>query len=352
MYPSTIEQLENTNRMRFLRHRYKDPFTGKDDWRMLHAGPGGQLTDSKVKPVGLGNVPGSGSDANSSSSFGSASTGTGFGSSTNTGSGFGQSGFGQSGFGSSENADAVVVPNGPQRPPAISANGAPTVRSGDETAGAPGESDQSADLRQQIAAAEQSQPVLPSENAGQTGSSETAGANANQSAAGASQSQLGQGQAGQNGASGQAGASGVPSEQNAMDTMRKMLGNSGSGNPAIGAPLQGGTSGTGGIGQISNGGIAGVASKAKGHTIKVVNDQTDYSLWEFYYDPTKDLTKGMPGIGNATGNNGQPGAGTNGTNAAGSGGQSMFQTNSSQSGFGQSGMNSPPAGTTSPGPSR
>src|SRR5215470_1148261 len=37
-YPNTLEQLENTNNMRFLRQRYKDPFTGKDDWRLLHVG--------------------------------------------------------------------------------------------------------------------------------------------------------------------------------------------------------------------------------------------------------------------------------------------------------------------------
>ena len=44
-----MEALENTNRMRFLRNRYVDPFTGKDDWRLLHAGPGGIILDSKVK---------------------------------------------------------------------------------------------------------------------------------------------------------------------------------------------------------------------------------------------------------------------------------------------------------------
>src|SRR5215467_7343648 len=37
-YPLTLDQLENTNNMRFLRKRYKDPFTGKDDWRLLHPG--------------------------------------------------------------------------------------------------------------------------------------------------------------------------------------------------------------------------------------------------------------------------------------------------------------------------
>ena len=34
MYPASIDQLENTNRMRFLRHRFKDPLTGNDDWRL------------------------------------------------------------------------------------------------------------------------------------------------------------------------------------------------------------------------------------------------------------------------------------------------------------------------------
>lgn len=37
-YPVSLDQLESTNNIRFLRKRYKDPFTGKDDWRLLHPG--------------------------------------------------------------------------------------------------------------------------------------------------------------------------------------------------------------------------------------------------------------------------------------------------------------------------
>ncbi|HEX8985298.1 MAG TPA: hypothetical protein VF767_07700, partial [Bryobacteraceae bacterium] len=48
-YPPTIEALENTNNIRFLRRRYKDPMTGKDDWRIIHAGPGGIFTDSVTR---------------------------------------------------------------------------------------------------------------------------------------------------------------------------------------------------------------------------------------------------------------------------------------------------------------
>jgi type II secretory pathway pseudopilin PulG len=36
-YPTRIEDLENTNNMRFLRRRYKDPITGKE-FRLLHFG--------------------------------------------------------------------------------------------------------------------------------------------------------------------------------------------------------------------------------------------------------------------------------------------------------------------------
>lgn len=45
-FPSSIDELENTNNQRFLRRRYVDPMTGKADWRILHAGPGGVITDS------------------------------------------------------------------------------------------------------------------------------------------------------------------------------------------------------------------------------------------------------------------------------------------------------------------
>src|SRR5215470_12523323 len=50
-YPSSIDQLENTNKIRFLRKRYVDPMTGKDDWKIIHLG------EAHVKPVGLFGQP-------------------------------------------------------------------------------------------------------------------------------------------------------------------------------------------------------------------------------------------------------------------------------------------------------
>ena len=37
-YPASIEQLENTNHVRFLRKKYVDPITGESDWKMVHVG--------------------------------------------------------------------------------------------------------------------------------------------------------------------------------------------------------------------------------------------------------------------------------------------------------------------------
>src|SRR5258708_17489031 len=37
-YPLSLEQLEDTNHLRFLRKRYNDPMTGEADWRLIHVG--------------------------------------------------------------------------------------------------------------------------------------------------------------------------------------------------------------------------------------------------------------------------------------------------------------------------
>jgi type II secretory pathway pseudopilin PulG len=50
-YPTDIKQLENTNQIRFLRKRYKDPITGQDDWRLIHMG------EAKVPPLGFFGQP-------------------------------------------------------------------------------------------------------------------------------------------------------------------------------------------------------------------------------------------------------------------------------------------------------
>src|SRR5579872_6562728 len=45
-WPANLDELESLNNRRFLRRRYKDPMTGKDEWRLIHIN-NGVLTDSK-----------------------------------------------------------------------------------------------------------------------------------------------------------------------------------------------------------------------------------------------------------------------------------------------------------------
>src|SRR3954447_19284306 len=45
-YPADLDALQSTQNLRFLRRKYVDPMTGKDDWRIIHVGPGGVFTDS------------------------------------------------------------------------------------------------------------------------------------------------------------------------------------------------------------------------------------------------------------------------------------------------------------------
>src|ERR1700690_1483805 len=66
-YPTRLEELENTNNIRFLRKRYKDPITGKD-FKLLHVG---EVQLTSAPGVGLG-VAASAMGANAATAGGAA----------------------------------------------------------------------------------------------------------------------------------------------------------------------------------------------------------------------------------------------------------------------------------------
>src|SRR5438270_1030190 len=97
-YPSNLDQLENTNNIRFVRRRYLDPLTGKDDWAPIQFGQarpavgffGQKVTNTGgLSPSGVGLGPssiGTGlSGAGASTSANSPSAGSTAGPGTNTG---------------------------------------------------------------------------------------------------------------------------------------------------------------------------------------------------------------------------------------------------------------------------
>ncbi len=93
-YPTTIDQLVKTENQRFLRKRYLDPMTGKDDWRIIHYGEQrvptmglfGQAVQQQagmtpgVNNTGVAATGGSSSPFGSSGVGGVGSSGAGFGS--------------------------------------------------------------------------------------------------------------------------------------------------------------------------------------------------------------------------------------------------------------------------------
>src|SRR5580704_17403556 len=85
-YPTKIEDLENTNNKRFLRRRYVDPMTGKDEWRLIHVNAAGQLVDSVVqKPPASPTANGQDPNNPSAPPGNGTGTGTANGSTNNTG---------------------------------------------------------------------------------------------------------------------------------------------------------------------------------------------------------------------------------------------------------------------------
>lgn len=313
-FPPSIEALENTNRMRFLRHKFDDPFTGKDDWRLLHAGPGGMIVDSKVKTnskVDANGKPveGSAAASNPSASPGFASQGfasQGFGQSSKQASNQGFTAFGGSGSNSDSSTTAPEATVAPiqQRPPAIPVNrgdlsgtpgeaGQPAIGTATQPLGQPGDS------LVQPNNIHSPEGVIVPENA--AAPSAPAG-NASQDPQAVLRSLLNRPQ-------------NPPAAQQQQNSRR--------------------------TGTIISGGIAGVASKASGHSIKLVNDQDNYSLWEFYYDMTKDANKALAAAQGSISRTGNPAANSP---TSGFGPSSTF---SSSKGFSLSNSNNSTAG---PGP--
>jgi hypothetical protein len=307
-YPPTIDALENTNRIRFLRRRYKDPLTGEDNWRLIHMSLGGPI-DSLIKPLnGNGNGQPFGQNASNQDGFGQG----GFGQGGSSQSGFGQSGLGQSGFGQNStpqnnsqpdpNAPLTNPQNGlqadpspypPRRGPAVSAAGADGEGGGAQSAqldpatgqpvfgekqGVPPQATGTAATFQFDA---QAQLQAGGQN-GQAGAGGPAGLNSNTA-------QQGAGQPGQPGVATAANANqpGVDPNSSVANQILRTAG------PTI-TPQQPQAQ-PGPVNPFSAGSLGGVASRGKGHAIKVINDQTDYAKWEFIYDYRKDTGAGGQG---------------------------------------------------------
>lgn len=383
-YPPNIEALEKTNQVRYLRNRYKDPFTGKDDWRLLHAGPNGMLVDSKVQqsPVagavaaangGTGNQTGSGIGA-----FGAGNNAGGLnasgGNTVSSAANASIAGFGAPGA-NNNNAGGAVSPQGGfgnnrAATPAASTFGgffSQPTNTASSTTGPDGQATANAKGDNPFSAAAQRAPTaVANTGAAATGSAtgpdgQTLDDGGQPSAALPRNGRTAATGSGPGNDAAPGGPStGMPDNSavgpNGLASNPQYTG-SGPSAPSVSrgvsapnAPGGAGAFGTGGgnfgrpnssMGSLQNANLAGVASKADGLSIKAINDQEKYQLWEFFYDPTKDPMRGAAGVaGGGTNNAGNNNANRTQSAGQGTGGFGGFNSTGIGAGNRSSGNNS------------
>ena len=342
-YPSEMDDLEDTNGVRFLRRRYKDPMNpAEDEWRIIHMGPDGSFKDSLIYDLKEEE------DQQNAGRSGGMQPSASIGASPSQ---LRQGGY-QSGY-------PGYVPNdgrfrGGDRARNARESAAPEIPGqGALIPGwIPGQSPPP-DPNQPLAVDEYGNPIPPGQQA-QGGAGRQASQNQYPGYSRTLPSQMppnqpgqqrrqqsGRAQAGRNQLGyGQAGSAGTPS---APQPARSASAPSAFGNPgAFGAqgggqaadiikgllttPRPGGLAGIRGRqnrsqqGSSFKGGIAGVASKAEEQGVKIYEGREYFNEWEFVYDYRSDNAFGGAAMGPqmaAAGGSQRLPAGQPGTSAAG-----------------------------------
>ena len=331
-YPASMEELENTNGQRFLRRRFADPMTGKKEWRFIHAGPGGVLTDSVdskppdqkdqsapqnfITDLGLTsssfNPATSGDGVNLATRRRPSDSGAGGGGGDDSGNNTQQSNSGIAGY----NGPVMVLPDGRIVPANSSGTYTPP---GSGPAGASGRIAPMPGMVPGGLPLGARPPGAPGAMAGQI----NPGLPPMMPGGVAVQQGLPQGAASPVGPPGAAASLINQILTNPRGAIpgappQPQQGQQGQQIQQLQQPLgqaQGQTGGSLGSAppqqqqNVIGAGIAGVASKKESESIKTINDHTKYNEWEFVYDITKDPLRQGQGKAGAQGASGGPGRG-------------------------------------------
>ena len=332
--PANMDELEKYQEMRFLRHRYKDPFTGKEEWRLIHVGAGGVLTDSliqKANPLGGKDAKGQNADGSQNPGFQQTNTTAANGQpdpndATPGGLNMATARRPSDKMAGGQTQGAPVDPNNPNAPPVAPQDPNQAQQQPPQQPQQPplypGQVQQYPGQVQQLPGQVQQFPGQVQQFPGQVQQTQFTG----QAPPNPGQPQFpGQPQL--------PGQPGFPQPvQNANNPYPQPQPNgqpSGQPTTALGAIQQaifsprqppagvGSSFGNGSNTLGGGGGIAGVATTYKGPSIKVINEHQKYQEWEFVYDLKKDKSV----MGPAAGQNGAGGAGMNGANGMNGGTQ-------------------------------
>jgi hypothetical protein len=312
-YPASIEELENFNNHRYLRRRYLDPMTGKDEWRLVHIN-GGVLTDS-VTTQGKNNL--ANGQPGSSTSTGSTYISTQAYMDVPTGDNGGAGGVNRAlNRRPSDGAGAPGDPNNPGAPsgtpgdpnaPVAGGSGALPPAGGPGGAATPGSAGSTPG---QNPSGIPPIPGLPGQVPGTaSGTTDPSAQQPGGSSPGGMPAGFGPG----------AGTPGAPGngQSSTQSAAAQLIGN------LLTQPRPGGMP-SGMPGATMGGGIAGVASKYESEGIMVINQRTKINEWEYIFDASKWRAPPNPVSGsvgnqiqpNGTGNNNSNGLGTNTTSPA------------------------------------
>jgi len=266
-FPPTIKALENTMGVRYLRNKYKDPTSGKAEWRVIHYG------QAKAQSIGLFGQPIPGGMAGGIGPIGGNCGIPGLNGTSNTLSGTGSSSLG----GSSSSFGGGGTPSSGSS--TFGGSGSTGVGSNSNCADSPTGAEGSTDPN--VANAAQN-PTPQDPNAGSSannGSPSSFGPGSGQGGGGGfGNSPFGGGSSGGQGGSSMFGG-----------------GPSGSGSGGSGSPFGSSTSGGPNGQTFGGGGIIGVSPNSTKASILVYKKKKKYNQWEFVYDPLLEQYLAMAG---------------------------------------------------------
>jgi type II secretory pathway pseudopilin PulG len=281
-WPSKIEDLEDTNGRRFLRKRYIDPLTGKDEWRIIHINNGILVDSINNKQQGNKDASSAPSGIGEFAGLGDVPTGA-------SAANLGASRRRPSDAGGSGGAGSTGDPNQPTDPGNLagtspSPTGPPAP--GNSLGTMPGMTPGMPPIVPSTPA--QPQPGLnPTGSSGGFGTSSSFGSSTNPTGQPAYPGQI----------PGVPGVPGMPANSNypgGVSPFPQPGTTPGQVSPAnlinslLTQPRPNGmpqvTAGNSGV---IGGGIAGIASRVDADSIMVCGDHTNYQEWEFIFDPSK-----------------------------------------------------------------
>jgi hypothetical protein len=297
-YPASIDELESFNNHRYLRHRYVDPMTGKDEWRLVHIN-GGVLTDSVTTQAN----PANGTQSQSASTMAPTQDYISQQAYLDTGAG-GTAAGGVTRALNHRPSDTQQpgAPGDPNAPPAASpgtqgnaggagANGLPPIPGSPGAitpGGLPGQPGTTGANAGSSSSGQQPEPC----NAFIGSCAPTSTSASGQPVPGGIPGMAPQGPMGASGFGAQGGGGPGTAQSNAQSAAAGMINN------LLTTPRPGGMP-SGMPGSTIGGGVAGVASKYEAEGIMVINQRTKINEWEYIFDASKWRAPPNPVTGTA-----------------------------------------------------